>query len=404
MLAQFYPPVVGGEENAVQSLSRELVRRGHEVHVATTGEGPDASESDDEGVRVHRLPTLLAKTDRLHSAARRQLPPGPDPELTRRLHALTRRVRPDVVHAHNWIVHSYVPVKRRLGVPLVLSAHDFSLVCATKRFLHHREPCSGPGPAKCLGCARGHYGGLRGVAVAGLLGVTAPVERRRLDHILPVSSFLAEELRLGTFGVPHTVIPNFIPGDLLRAADAAPDAPLPDGEVVLFAGDLSRDKGFDVVLRAAPRLRERAQLVAVGREMDVSLSEARAAGITVLDPVSRPTLLRAFAAATVSLVPSAWREPFGLVALESMAMGAAVVASATGGLTDMVVDDDTGLLVTPGDADGLADATLRLLDDPALRARLGTAARRRVDERFSATSVLPQMEDVYRSVAPGPRG
>ena len=53
---------------------------------------------------------------------------------------------------------------------------------------------------------------------------------------------------------------------------------------------------------------------------------------------------------------------------------------------------------------GIRAATLRLLDDPALRAPLGNAARRRVDERFSATSVLPQMEDVYRSVAPGPRG
>ena len=375
------------------------------MHVATTGSETHPPTVMDEGVRVHRLPTLVSRVaDRIYTGSRRHLPPGPEPALVRALHRIVRDARPDVVHAHNWIVHSYVPLKRRLGVPLVLSLHDFSLVCATKRFLERRAPCTGPGPVKCMRCAHDHYGGWRGDAIAGLLAVTAPAARRRLDHVLPVSSFLVEALRLEAYGVPHTVIPNFIPGDLLRGTDAAPGPPLPSGEVVLFAGDLSRDKGFDVFLRAAPLLRERAHLMAVGRAADVHRDEARRAGITVLDPLPRHELLRVFSAATVSLVPSCWREPFGLVALESMAVGTAVVASATGGLTDMVVDDETGLLVRPGDAEGLAHATFRLLDDPDLRARLGAAGRRRVEERFSAGAVLPQVEDVYRSVStrPGP--
>lgn len=401
MLAQFYPPIMGGEENAVQSLSRELVARGHEVHVATTADGAEAQTADDQGVHVHRLPTLLSRTDRLYTTSRRHLPPGPEPALTRELHRLARAVRPDVVHAHNWIVHSYVPVKRRIGAPLALSLHDFSLRCATKRFLRHREPCSGPGPVKCMGCAQAHYEGARGACIAALLGLTGPVQRRRLDHLLPVSSFLVDALELDRYGVPYDVIPNFIPGELLPAAAAARDLSLPDGDIVLFAGDLSRDKGFDVLLRAAPRLAGRARIVALGRPVDVSLDEARRAGVTVLEPVSRPTLLRAFDASTVTVVPSTWREPFGLVALESMAVGGTVVASATGGLTDMVEDGVSGLLVRPGDPDALADATLRLLDDQALRVRLGDVARARVEDVFSACAVLPRVEAVYERLAAG---
>jgi glycosyltransferase involved in cell wall biosynthesis len=96
-------------------------------------------------------------------------------------------------------------------------------------------------------------------------------------------------------------------------------------------------------------------------------------------------------------VPSVWPEPFGQVAIEAMACGKPVVASAVGGLADVVVHEETGLLVPPGDVAALRAALGRLIADPALRERMGAAGRERV-ERYRARSVIGHIERVYRQL------
>ena len=123
MLAQFYTPVVGGEEHAVRSLSVELASRGHEVGVATIVQGDSPAVGlDDDGVRVHRLRSASSRLPVLYGADRRHAPPVPDPELLWRLRRLIRSERPDIVHAHNWIVHSYLPLRRTSGAARALAA------------------------------------------------------------------------------------------------------------------------------------------------------------------------------------------------------------------------------------------------------------------------------------------
>src|SRR6185312_2776737 len=154
MLTQSYAPIVGGVERVVEDLSSELTRRGHEVGVATLRQpGKDAGDAD-AGIAVHglgtatyRLPGVRLDTERRHA------PPLPDPETALQLRRLIRRERPDVVHAHNWLVHSRLPLDRRAGPALALSMHDYGLICSTKRFFHQGAPCSGPGIAKCIRCA-----------------------------------------------------------------------------------------------------------------------------------------------------------------------------------------------------------------------------------------------------------
>jgi glycosyltransferase involved in cell wall biosynthesis len=96
-------------------------------------------------------------------------------------------------------------------------------------------------------------------------------------------------------------------------------------------------------------------------------------------------------------VPSVWAEPFGLVAIEAMAAGTPVIASATGGLVEIVEHCRTGLLVSPNSVDGLAAAMRALDGDDALARRLGDAARLEA-ERYTAEAVVPSIEDVYESV------
>ena len=137
--------MVGGVEQPVQTLARELVGRGHAVTVATIGaRAEDTLVQDDRGASVFRLPTTLSRVPSLYSEASRPFaPPAPDPELTLHLARLMRRVRPDVVHAHGWIVHSYLPIQAAVGVPLVATLHDYGLVCAKKNLVYRARPAAG---------------------------------------------------------------------------------------------------------------------------------------------------------------------------------------------------------------------------------------------------------------------
>src|ERR1700760_1378492 len=131
-LAQFYPPVIGGEERHVRNLSVALAARGHDVHVACLDVG-GAPPQEDPGVTVHVLPNVGVKVPALYPTADRPLSlPLPDPVVTRALRRLVEEGRPDVVHAHNWIITSYLPLAAARRRPLVYSLHDYSHVCATK--------------------------------------------------------------------------------------------------------------------------------------------------------------------------------------------------------------------------------------------------------------------------------
>jgi glycosyltransferase involved in cell wall biosynthesis len=102
-----------------------------------------------------------------------------------------------------------------------------------------------------------------------------------------------------------------------------------------------------------------------------------------------------YPALDVLVLPSAQPEPFAGVVMEAMAMGVPVVATRLGGSVDQVDDGVTGLLVAPGDADDLARALARLMDDPALLGRMAEAAPRRIADRFTMGSMMAALHDVY---------
>src|SRR6476619_7513391 len=115
MLAQSYAPVIGGEERVVEELSRELAARGHELAVATLSDPGAGSGQAGGPVRVHRVRSSLNRIPGASRARDRPFaPPVPDPLTVRGLREVVRAERPDVVHAHNWIVHSYLRLRRRI--------------------------------------------------------------------------------------------------------------------------------------------------------------------------------------------------------------------------------------------------------------------------------------------------
>lgn len=247
------------------------------------------------------------------------------------------------------------------------------------------------------------------------LPAARPVVReivRRSDAVTAISTYTAGLVRELVPGADPVVIPfgAAVEPRRLPLRERAP------GELrLLFVGRLVERKGVHVLLDALSRLRgdrspaPRLDVVGDGPERARLESLAGELGLrerVVFHGLVSDADLRAELEATDALVLPAVTdrkgdvEGLGVVLLEALGAGRPVIASAAGGITDIVEDRVTGLLVPAGDAAALADAIARYRDDPALAARLGEAGAARVADRFSWSSILDRLVSLYRSVAP----
>ncbi|WP_045742841.1 glycosyltransferase family 4 protein [Actinoplanes rectilineatus] len=398
-LANLYTPVIGGLERSIATSGEAMVRRGHEITVLTLA--TPAAEDDEEinGVRVLRVPSVAGRLLPGLNADRAKPfhPTAPDPLTTAAIARVLRAERFDLVHSHDWLMYSYLPLHRRFGLPHVHTAHDFSLTCVRKTFSYDGARCAGPGLSRCLTCAAQQYGRPRSL----LLTTALHAQRHRgITALTAISSAVADGVRQARLpaGMPVRVISSLVPDGLdALARDTPRPLWLPDGRYLLFVGQLGPHKGIDVLFEAYRRLgatmADPPRLVCLGARRPDTPPEPP--GVLIRSDVPHAEVMAAWRGAAAGVVPSLL-EGMGQVAVEAMLAGTPLVASASGGLLDVVRDEVDGLLAPPGDAGALHDALLRVLTDHDLAGRLRAAGHRRGLE-FTAARVVPQIEEVYRA-------
>jgi glycogen synthase len=385
ILSWEYPPLIeGGLARHVRKLAENLVEEGFDVHVIARGREEDPAAEERRGVLIHRvreperprdLGEFVTWIERMNAD---MLAHGVE---------LGDRHEFDVVHGHDWLVAGAGDhLAKRFRAPFVATIH------ATEFGRHQGWVDKHP---------QSYIHG---------------VERwmaNRADRVITCSAYMREHVA-DVYGLEEAriaVIPNGIdPSELVPVDDLdtlRSRFAEPDEKLVLLVGRLVYEKGFQLALEALPGLIERVGdvrfLVAGSGTAERELREqATALGLdphgTFLGWIGDDVLHSLYRIADLTVVPSIY-EPFGLVALEAMASGCPCLVADTGGLREVVPNEDVGLRFRSRDPRSLASMAERLLTDEELRDRLVAEASEHVLS-FDWADVARQVGEVYTELVP----
>jgi glycosyltransferase involved in cell wall biosynthesis len=405
-----FPPVCGGSGWSTYELARGLRQLGHDVLVVQPrpGERAGMRESAYDGIPLIEigsyapgLPFLrnYFKNERLHAA------------LGAQLGKLARSRHIDVLHGqHVLTAPAAVWAGTRAGLPVVCTVRDYWPVCYWSDLIHDREAdslCPGCSASMMTRCVRPRAGGAWPLALPLIPYMRGNLARKRsalsrADALIAVSSAIARDLRSRAPELSRTrleTIPNPVDVEAIAAAALA-NRPPAHGPYAVYAGKIEPNKGVQhlVPALAAAKLPWRTVLVGDGSQRAAIEAEAARAGVSlsVLGWLPRAEALGWIAGATLLVFPSHGPESLSRVLLEAASLGVPIAAMDTGGTSDIIVHEQTGLL-SPTAAQLATDVT-RLAADEALRARLGAGARAHVESRFSSRRVVTRVADLYESL------
>jgi len=375
LLTREYPPeVYGGAGVHVTYLARELAPL---VDVTVHCQGADRPDAV-----AHRPWDLLASANSALQVVSTDLS----------MAAATGSAQ--LVHSHTWYANLGGHLASMLyGIPHVMTMHSLEALRPWKA-----EQLGG-GYQVSTWCER--------TSAASAAAVVAVSDGMRADILTAYPEIQAERVRVIRNGIdtdeyrpdPETGVLERYGVDLARP-------------YVIFVGRITRQKGVPVLLRAASGLIPEAQLVLLAGAADTpeqlaevtelvdGLRATRSGVIWIPEMLPKPEVIQLLTHATVFAIPSVY-EPLGIVNLEAMACGTAVVGSRTGGIPEVVADGETGLLVPPDEPRPLADALNALLRDPGRARAMGQAGRKRAVAEFGWPAIAAQTAKLYAELVHG---
>jgi glycosyltransferase involved in cell wall biosynthesis len=371
VVSGIWPPDVGGPASHAPELADFLLGRGHGVEVLTTADGPPAPGE----YPIHWVSRRLPRGVRHGAVAG----------------AIARHARnADVVYATSMLGRA------TLGAWLARRPVVVKLV-ADEAYERARR----------LGLFDGDlddFQRFEGGARVRALRQVRDRALRRVDHLVCPSAYLASlAVRWGVPGERVTVIPNAAPPlPAVPERESARERFGLDAPTLAFAGRITRQKALEVALDAIAQL-DGVSLVVAGDGPDLGdvkrgASERGLDGrVRFVGSLGRDDVLALFRAADASLLSSSW-ENFPHAVVEALAVGTPVVATAVGGVPELVHDGENGLLVPPGDPAALAGAIQRVVSEPGLRERLAEAAPGSV-AHLESEKLYARLEEILRAAA-----
>jgi len=405
MLVDLFPPIIGGKEGYVSELSKELFNKGHNVSVVTLNVAsynlPPRGQSD--GVNIIRISGMFQKIGILYAGSKiRPNLPIKDISLAKQLSGIIQELRPEVIVCHSNFLYSIRSLAAKRGIPLIVTLHDYGFICPIGNLLFkHMIPCNKQYSVACLKCVTSTSGVIKAVIGCYLYMMNKSLIAS-VDRYIAVSQSVKETF-LSATGLPAdkvNVIYNFHnPNDKQTMPPECMEQ-FPD-KFILYVGAFSFQKGVYVLLDAYKNIRERIcpdiklVLIVASQGAEVCVHEE---GILVMVNQPRAVVMEAWRRCLFGVIPSIWQEPFGIVALEAMSEGKALVASAIGGLKEIVVHQVTGLIVPPGDSVALGEALTYLVENRDVVEEYGVNAKARFEECFSADATVGAYEGVFQEV------
>jgi len=383
MLSWEYPPrVIGGISPHVYFLSKHLAKQDVKVYVITCDfPGAPAHEVID-GVEVYRIDSYKN--------------PSPDfatwvylmnMNMQKETAALIKKIsnKIDVIHAHDWLVaNAGIGLKHIFRKPLLVTMHSTEmgrrdgLHTTAEKMIHETEAWLTYEAWKVICCS--DY---------------------MISHVRYVFGLPNDKLVM----VPNGVNTHCYDGINTDCADFRSKFALPEEKIVLYVGRLVYEKGIHVLINAVPKILNKVNakfiIVGSGYMKEQLLNIVRSMGLEhkVLFEgfLDEATLIRLQRCSDASVVPSLF-EPFGIVALEAMAAKSPVVASDTGGLSEIIEHDVTGVKVYPNNPDSLAWGITKVLSDENYAMRIRNNAYKRVQEKYDWEKIAQQTKRIYEGV------
>lgn len=323
-------------------------------------------------------------------------------EAKRRIEKVVRNEQPDIAHLHN-IAHQISPsildVFKKYGIPVIMTMHDYKLVCASYLLYDGQQPCQACGHGKHYNCFLKRC--VKNSRAKSLLNMVEMYLHHKILHIydtidifISPSMFLKGMLQKMGFKEKTVVIPNFIDTEKYNSEYS-------HNGYMLYFGRLSGEKGLHTLLRAARGLNVEVHIVGSGpyeKELVDTAKRMRLSNVRFCGYLSGEPLHQEIANALCVVLPSEWYENNPRSVLEAFACGKPVIGADIGGIPELVKNRERGLLFTPGDRDQLRDHIEYCMRHPDDMIRMGTNARQYVLEKHDPEDYYNNLMRVYTAL------